>query len=427
VEGRFALAFGASVFAGRMAGARVTGMGGTMVLQDAPTDVSRDGSDARRRGRLAGVDAARGIALLGMMSVHVFPAIDETGQTSTAYLLASGRASALFAVLAGVGLALTTGGRDPYRGRRLLASRSGLFARAGLLAALGLALGAVDTPVAIILVYYALLFVCALPFLSLGARALVPLAAGWAVVAPALSHVVRSSLDESGGGNPTFGSLAEPGALVTELVLTGYYPVLPWMAYLLAGLAVGRLALDSVRVAVGLLVGGVGLALLAKAVSWTLLYPLGGLDRIADSPVVERRLSTSLGGTTPTSSWWWLAVSGPHSGTPLDLLHTIGTALGVLGACLLVVRVAAPVLTPLVAAGGMTLTLYSAHVIALGLDGSGTDDAALLMVHVIVALAFALTWRAHRRRGPLEAVVSATERSVRTLTSHAARRTIPTA
>ncbi|TDO46737.1 uncharacterized protein DUF1624 [Kribbella sp. VKM Ac-2527] len=392
-----------------------------MAMQPVLNDTSEDSSHTGRRGRSSGVDAARGVALLGMMSVHIIPAVDDTGRTSAAFLVASGRASALFAVLAGVGLALTTGGPHPYRDGHLLATRSGLIARAGLLALIGLILGAVDTPVAIILVYYALLFVCAVPFLSLGPRALAALAAGWALLAPALSHVVRSSLSESGGGNPTFGSLTDPGALVTELVLTGYYPVLPWVAYVLAGLAVGRLALESVRVAAGLLVGGAGLAVLAKAVSWTLLHPLGGFDWIAGSPVVQRRLSTSLGGTTPTTSWWWLAVSGPHSGTPLDLLHTIGTALGVLGACLLVVRVAAHLLTPLVAAGGMTLTLYTVHVVAVGASGPDANDAALLLLHVIVALTFALIWRTYHRRGPLETVVSAAERSVRTLTSNAVR------
>jgi uncharacterized membrane protein YeiB len=176
-----------------------------MALQQVPTDTSQAGSPVGGRGRLSGVDAARGIALLGMMSVHIVPAVDETGRTSTAFLVASGRASALFAVLAGVGLALTTGGPHPHRDRRLLATRSGLIARASLLALLGLTLGAVDTPVAIILVYYALMFVCALPFLSLGARALAPLAVGWALLAPALSHMVRSSLYESGGGNVTAG------------------------------------------------------------------------------------------------------------------------------------------------------------------------------------------------------------------------------
>lgn len=399
-----------------MSGAQAASRGDETAARPAPIDRSQAGR------RLSGVDAARGVAVLGMMSVHIMPAVDETGRTSTAFLVASGRASALFAVLAGVGLALTTGGPEPYRGSRLLAARCGLIARASLLALIGLLLGVVDTPVAIILVYYALLFVCALPFLSLGPGALAACAVGWALLAPALSHALRSSLSESSGGNPTLSSLAEPSALITELFLTGYYPVLPWMAYLLAGLAVGRLALESVRVPTGLLVCGVGLAVLAKATSWTLLHPLGGGDQIAMGPVLERRLSTSLGGTTPTTSWWWLAVSGPHSGAPLDLLHTIGTALAVLGTCLLLARVGAHLVTPLVAAGGMTLTLYVAHVTALAAAEPDDNNAALLLIHMIAALAFALLWRIRHRRGPVEAVVSAADRSVRTLVSNAVRR-----
>ncbi|MEV0284834.1 hypothetical protein AB0H36_12050 [Kribbella sp. NPDC050820] len=160
--------------------------------------------------------------------------------------------------------------------------------------------------------------------------------------------------------------------------------------YLLAGLAVGRLAPDSPGVADGPRVGGASLAVLTKAASWTLLYPAGGPDRIVGSPALERRLSTSLGGTTSTTSWWWLAVSGPHSGTPLDLLHTIGTAVAILGPCLLVARRAAPVLQPLIAAGSMTLTLYSSHVVALGAAGDGAYRPALLTIHIAAALAFAL-------------------------------------
>jgi uncharacterized membrane protein len=56
-----------------------------------------------RISRLLGVDAARGLALFGMMSVHVLPATDPDGTVSTAFRISSGRASALFALLAGVG------------------------------------------------------------------------------------------------------------------------------------------------------------------------------------------------------------------------------------------------------------------------------------------------------------------------------------
>ena len=60
--------------------------------------------------RILGVDAARGVALIGMMSIHIAPAIGTDGSTSTTYLIASGRSAALFALLAGVGLALASGG-----------------------------------------------------------------------------------------------------------------------------------------------------------------------------------------------------------------------------------------------------------------------------------------------------------------------------
>jgi hypothetical protein len=40
-----------------------------------------------------------------MMATHVLPSVTADGEVHPAYLLASGRASALFAVLAGVGLA----------------------------------------------------------------------------------------------------------------------------------------------------------------------------------------------------------------------------------------------------------------------------------------------------------------------------------
>jgi hypothetical protein len=48
----------------------------------------------------------------------------------------------------------------------------------------------------------------------------------------------------------------------------------------------------------------------------------------------------------------------------------------------------------------MTLTLYTVHVVALGL---GYD---VLWLHAVVALAVATAWRATGRRGPLEAVAA---------------------
>ena len=58
------------------------------------------------RGRLIGLDVARCLALLGMVATHVLDERTPGGDLTTAQWLAGGRASALFAVLAGVSLAL---------------------------------------------------------------------------------------------------------------------------------------------------------------------------------------------------------------------------------------------------------------------------------------------------------------------------------
>ncbi|MUN64901.1 hypothetical protein GMA12_17440, partial [Kocuria sediminis] len=73
----------------------------------------QDGRGAGRTGRwggtprLLGVDAARGLALIGLIAVHVLPEEnDATGDPTWSYLLFAGDSAALFALLAGVGLAL---------------------------------------------------------------------------------------------------------------------------------------------------------------------------------------------------------------------------------------------------------------------------------------------------------------------------------
>jgi uncharacterized membrane protein len=368
---------------------------------------------ATRAARLLGVDAARGLALIGMMAVHITPSIDPEGGISTAYVLASGRASALFAVLAGVGLALASGGSRVPRGRALGGAAAATAARAFVLLVVGLAVGAPDSGVAVILVYYALLFVVAIPFLGLGPRVLLPLALGWAVLGPVISQLLREGTPWQSPGNPTFESLADPARLLTEVTLTGYYPVLPWTAYILLGLGLGRLDLRAARTPLILLLSGAALAVAARLTSWLLLEN-GGLDQLRDAgaashPVSGRpldlALQTSFFGTTPTTSWWWLAVSAPHSAAPFDLLHTMGTSIAVLGLTLVLARGLGRVLWPLAAVGSMTLTLYSLHVVLLA-TALPRDTPHALLWHVAVAFAIAVPWRSFVGRGPLEAVAA---------------------
>ena len=155
--------------------------------------------------------------------------------------------------------------------------------------------------------------------------------AGWLLVTPVAAHLLRPYLPHGPGSSPSLVSLAQPVELVTTVMVTGYYPVLQWTGYLLVGMALGRLPLRRTATEIWLLTGGTLLAGGTKLLSALLIGPAGGFERLtvpASSVLAGRDLATVLQtgtyGTTPSTSWWWLAVSAPHSGAPLDLLHTTG-------------------------------------------------------------------------------------------------------
>jgi len=193
------------------------------------------------------------------------------------------------------------------------------------------------------------------------------------------------------------------------------------MAYLSAGLVVGQLSLTRTRVAVGLVTTGVGLAVAASAASSILLNRYGLAHIWAAQPgsgltVPETSELLTLGGdgTVPTSTWWWLAVDAPHTGTPFDLLDTTGTAIALLGAMLLAEQLAPPavrrltgaVQTPLAAAGSMTLTFYTAHITFINSDYDTYGPATGYTLQAVAVLVIGLAWRVTAGRGPLEGLVT---------------------
>jgi hypothetical protein len=216
---------------------------------------------------------------------------------------------------------------------------------------------------------------------------------------------------------PTTEAVGAAAPFLTDVLLTGYYPAFPWLAYLLAGLALGRLDLGRRAVAARITLVGVAVALAAWAVSAVVTArPAVRAALVASSGAdgwEELSASARLGmhGVTPTGSWWWLAVAAPHSATPLDLAHTTGTAAAVLGAALLLSRPAPRAWSVVFGAGAMTLTLYSLHVVLLTpalWPGTGPEN---YLRHAGLALAVGAAFALARRRGPLEAVVRRASRA----------------
>jgi hypothetical protein len=357
------------------------------------------------------------------MATHLLPTFESNSSLTPTWigLTFSGRAAALFAVLAGVGLALSTGKNRPLEGAELSAARRGVGLRALVIAAVGLTLGGLDVNVAIILVHYAVLFLCVLPFLGLGVKRLCAWAAGWILGSPVLAYLLRPWLLAPEpplrlGHNPAWGDLGTPSRLLADLFLTGYYPVLQWLSYLLVGLAIGRLVLTKALVPALLLVGGTVVAVAAKSLGVAAMEDWGGraaLEKVLNSPgyPLGSVLQVNLAGLPQEGSWWWLASAAPHSGTPLDLLHTSAVAAAVIGACLLLGRLAEWVdldlLLPLRGPGAMTLTLYTVHVWVVSsfylkpLPAGWTEDG-MYFAHAAAAIAVGIVFARMSWRGPLE-------------------------
>jgi uncharacterized membrane protein len=378
--------------------------------------------------RLIGIDAARGVAMLAMIVLHILPPAADDGTMSLPWRLSAWNASALFALVAGIAIALSNGRTVPPQGPAWAASASGLAVRAVVIGAMGLALGML-VPIeraAVILPYYAVLFLLAIPLLRLPVRRLLPLTIGLALVVPLLSYATRSLLPEAllvgaGEANLVLTDVRDaPVQLVVELLLTGVYPALTYLVYLCAGLTIGRLRLDLRWVAVTLTGVGAAMAAAASATTWLLLERFGGevalqsaaLRTMTFAEYTDLRIYGA-DGEVPTTSLWWLAILTPHSGTTPTLLFMIGVGMAIVGSMLLISRVAASLLLPFVVLGSMTLTLYTLHLLLLSAPFITIRDASEFWLHLAVLLAFAWVWRLWSVRGPLEQVLTWSTRGTR--------------
>lgn len=341
--------------------------------------------------RLAGLDLARGLAVVGMLAAHLLTIDDfELDDPATWVDVVNGRSSILFATLAGVSIALVSGARTPVTGAARARASGRLALRAAALFVVGMLLMATGVPVYVILPAYAILFVLALPFLGMRPRALFALAGALALVMP----FVQAWLDAS----PFW---LTPAGEQLSLVLGWAYPFPVWIAFVLAGLGIGRCDLRAPSTAAWLTAAGTALALLGY-----------GLDASTGAdPLVEDSL--------------WAAVwtAGAHSSGILEVVGSGGFAIAVIGVCLLLCRTAARwVVIPLRAVGAMPLTAYCAQLIVwaivaaivlgdVGELGGFRDLQPFWPMTLGLVLACTL-WILLVGRGPLEAGIDRAVRGV---------------
>lgn len=359
-----------------------------------------------RPPRILGLDVARALAILGMAGAH----IGETGSfdpfdPSTWSALVHGRSSILFAVLAGVSVALMTGRSDLPDPARVPSLRLNLIGRGAVIFVIGLVLEMFGTPIAVILTLYGLLYVAVIPFLRWRPAHLLLAAAVLAVAGPPLLALVTAlTLHPYGAG--------------IGFVLYGSYPITVWMAFVLGGMALGRLHVERADTAAVALGAGVGLTVVG--------YGLGVVGILAGVGAPQGAAGSGEGGWAAYPQA--LAESDPlgavlasvfavdpHTGGVAEILGSGGFALVVIAACLLLARPLRPLLLPLGALGSMPLSAYSLHVVSVALisgPGGFLQSNAFWAWTAIALIVLATVWSMFVGRGPLERLVGAAARAM---------------
>lgn len=322
--------------------------------------------------RVVGIDVARGFAIIGMFGAHVIP------RTNNADMFVDGRPSILFATLAGVSLGIMTGSERPIgRGRR--PDRVvGIIIRALILVVLGVWLDDFDGTPAVILHYYGMMFLLLIPVLFLSRWVLALMAAVLAFAAPVLAAVLH------GAGPPPLPFLGD----IRNLLITGEYPALIFLPFLLVGLVAARSGLGRARTQVWMVAGG------------TIVSVLGYGSALVIPGVGARA----------------------HSGTTAEILGSGGLAIAVIGALLWLTsperaglgRTRRAIYWPIGASGSMALTAYTAQILILALCVELDDYPwsldypgwPLMIWMTLGTLLVASLWRRFLGKGPLEQLLA---------------------
>ena len=325
-----------------------------------------------------------------MLAAHLIAVrgLFDVSEPSTWLGIVDGRSSILFATLAGVSIGLVTGGREPLAGPTLETARLRLAVRALLIWMLGASLLLLTVPVFVILPAYGILFLLAIPLITLRARTLFLVAAGLALVMP----LVQPFLDLL----PIWSG--RTGEELSRL-LGWHYPFTVWIAFVAAGMALARAGVRALAVQLWTLATASFVAIF--------VYALDALTR-----------------ANPDDFYWggvWTAV--PHSSGILEVWGSGAFALAVIAACLLVCRMVVTwIVLPLRAVGAMPLTAYTVQIVgwwlvALLLGQNVQDLFAFRELEpfwpfVISIVVGCTAWALLVGRGPLEWVIDRVSRLV---------------
>ncbi|CAH8770838.1 DUF418 domain-containing protein [Paenibacillus dendritiformis] len=307
-------------------------------------------ANSRGAGRLVGLDATRGLAVIGMYLQHF-------GSNETISAIVSGNTTLLFVLCGGISYSIMAR-RMMDQGAESTTFRARMLARAVFVDLIGYLLILLNTPYGVILPAYAAMFVLALVLVHRSIRVLVTTAVALTVVAPPLMILGMSVL----GGGDVLSDIA--GGPMSALAIAPAF---------VAGMAIGRLDLTKVRTALSL-AGGGGLTLAVGKMLSAFVIP--GLSRSFDAWLIGLQGTVSAVPTMPEPNaiwplntepplWNMLLWTSPHSASTFQTLIGLGGSFLVLGLVCLVPKKNSVVLLPFAAVGRVALTMYAVQFVVI--------------------------------------------------------------
>jgi len=348
--------------------------------------------------RVAGVDLARALAIFGMIIVNFKIAMKaETGNSLLLSFagLFEGRASALFVILAGVGITFITNKAKGSNDRLfLLKSRLSLLKRGGLLIVIGL----VYTPIweADILHFYGFYFLIAAATFTVNDKVLLFISALIMMVFPVL--LLFFNYEQNWNWvTLTYENFWTFDGMVRHIIFNGFHPVFPWAAFLFFGMWLGRQDLSQVFMKKRLLIWSL-ITLIITECSFYLIR-----TAVGDGSVVEM--------TSEEVSFLFSTSIIPP--LPQYIISAGSSAVITLVTCLYFSEryCESNIIRWLYQTGKMSLTLYVAHVIigmglleSIGLLENQTINFSLLsaLIFCVFGVFFSVTWLKFYKTGPLE-------------------------
>ncbi|MGJ8662417.1 MAG: DUF418 domain-containing protein [Marinicella sp.] len=337
--------------------------------------------------RLEGLDLARYLALIGMVIVNFDVVMASPKLNSSAGLasLLQGRAAALFVVLAGIGFGLAANNKPWFDTFRITIKRVVFLLAAGMINA--------SIFQADIIHYYAFYFLFAVFILPLSNRFLTFIIIG--MMLTFVLMVVLLNYDQGWDwNNYHYLDFWTVEGFIRNLFFNGWHPVFPWLSFLLAGVALSRLSLQSSATQLKMVAIGLSVFLLTSWVS----------QQMMDYIVTTDAEAAILFGTEPIPPM------------PLYLLAAGSLAIATIGCCLLFepwLR-STKLLGLFTPAGKQTLTWYIIHIIlgmgaleSMGRISNQTHEQALLAssLFCVLATVVAYLWNLKFKQGPMEALM----------------------